>query len=273
MPTQQRTRHSAPAWTQKQIVQQQRRLELEKRELEERELEERQRAEREWRAHQAQPTPHQQLVQEVESLPTNRRSSYLLQRTGTGSANSSVIGHGFLNGSGSHLDHGTSTGVSAWTGRRFETGSVTGTNTTSAVNGNKNMSQWSLAGNVGAGGRGADVDSGHPGHEDDEEDPPVKRRMARVDIASWLADKSSGSSGATGPISASVERMGGVAQFVTQAKPLVDRRPTDESAGMGSGMVAGTSSAVATPTTAVQSHVRFPPGAYNATVVTTYHGD
>ena len=233
-----------------------------------RELEERQRAEQEWRAHQAQPTPHQQLVQDVENLPTNQRSSFLLQRAGQShSENSSVVGHGFLNGSSSHLDHGTSTPVSAWTGRGLETAMAT--NAASAVTVDKNMSQLSVAVNIGAGARRGGVDSSYPGHDGEEDNEPVKPGSSGMyDIWSWLPDKSSGAT-------TSVEQISGVAQFVTQAKPQVDRRPTGESAGIGMGsrsrsgsgmgMGAGTSSAVATPTTAVQSHVRFPPGACSVT--------
>ncbi len=257
--TQQKTRNSAPALSQKQIVQLQR------------EQEERQRQEREWRAHQAQPTPHQQLVQEVENLPTNQRSSYLLQRSGSylgqsHSGNSSAVEHGFLNGSGSHIDHGTSTAVSAWTGRGVEIGTRSGTNTNAAsmANFNKNMSQLSVAVNVGAGVRRGSADNSHPSHGDDEDDEePARARNSGVyDIRSWLAHRGSRSSyfnvsGVTGPSAALVEKMGGVAPFVTQANPQVGRKPTGESAGTGTG-----TSAVATPTTAVQSHVRFTPGVY-----------
>jgi len=138
---------------------------------------------------------------------------------------------------------------------------------------NRNLSQLSVAVNVGAGARRAEAENSYPVHGDEEEDEPVKPGSSGVyDIRSWLAHKSSRSSGVTGR--ASVDQMGGVAQFVTQAKPPVERRPTEESAGMGmrmgsgSGSGMGTSSAVATPTTAVQSHVRFPPGAFR---ITTYH--
>ena len=269
MRTQQQTRNSAPAMTQKQIVQLQR-----MREQDMREQEERQRQEREWRAHQAQPTPHQQLVQEVENLPTNQRSSYLLQRSGSyfdqsHSGNSSAVEQGFLNGSGSHIDNGTSTAISARTGRGFETGTGSGTNTNAAssVNVHKNTSHSSLWVNVGAGARRGSADTSHPSHGDDEDDEePARVRGSGVyDIRSWLTDKGSRSSyynvgGVTGPSAALVEQMGGVAPFVTQAKPQVGRKPTPESAGTGTGT--GTSAA-ATPTTAVQSHVRFPPGVYD----------
>jgi len=252
MRTQQKTRNSAPAMTQKQIVQFQRM----------REQEERQRLEREWRAHQAQPTPHQQLVQEVENLPTNQRSSYLLRRSGSflgqsHSANSSAVGQGFSNGSGSHLDHGTSTSaaVSAWTGRGLDTNA-------GSVIASKNMSQLSVAVNVGAGARRGSADNSHPSHggDEDDEEPARAGSSGVYDIRSWLAHKGSRSSyfnisGVTSPSAA----------LVAQAKPQVDRKPTGESAGtgMGAGTAAGTSSAVATPTTAVQSHVRFPPGVYD----------
>ena len=255
---QQKTRNSAPALSQKQIVQLQR------------EQEERERQEREWRAHQAQPTPHQQLVQEVENLPTNQRSSYLLQRSGSylgqsHSGNSSAVEHGFLNGSSSHIDHGTSTAVSAWTGRGVQIGTRSGTNTNagSMVNFNKNMSQLSVAVNVGAGVRRGSADNSHPSHGDDEDDEePARARNSGVyDIRSWLAHRGSRSSyfnvsGVTGPSAALVEQMGGVAPFVSQANPQVGRK---ESAGTGTGT--GTSAA-ATPTTAVQSRVRFTPGVY-----------
>jgi len=241
--------------TQKQIVQFQRI----------REQEERERQEREWRAHQAQPTPHQQLVQEVENLPTNQRSSFLLQRSGSFfdqsySRNSSALGHSSLNGSGSHI---ASTAVSAWTGRGVEigTGSGTNTNVASISNVNRNISKLSVAVNVGGGVRRGSADNSHPSHGDDEDDEELARTGSSgvYDIRSWLAHKGSRSSyfnvgGVTGPSAALVEQMGGVAPFVTLAKPQVDR-------SVGTGTGTGTS-AVPTPTTAVQSHVRFPPGVY-----------
>lgn len=136
------------------------------------------------------------------------------------------------------------------------------------VNMNKNMSKLSVAVNVGGGLRRGSADNSRPSHGDDEDDEELARAGSSgvYDIRSWLAHKGSQSSyfnigGVTGPSAALVEEMGGAAAIVTQAKPQVGRKPTEESVRTGTGTRAGTS-AVPTPTTAVQSHVRFTPGVY-----------